>query len=186
MKKFNSILAIAAVALTSVFGFTSCDKNDDELSQSATPRTQMEQQDEQVPGQLMATLEYEYSADALDAFEVKYEIKDFSGNVETFVVTEPGAKKMTLKTDDLHGMASVKAVLTPKENIEEVEGKLYNFTIYSRVNAWVGDEASMYGIVGVKNNIALGNKWHLYDVNYQDIAKIQDLYSETYEVVVKI
>ena len=31
MKKFNSILAIATVALTSVFGFTSCDKNDDPI-----------------------------------------------------------------------------------------------------------------------------------------------------------
>ena len=32
MKKFNSFLAIAAIALTSVFGFTSCDKNDDVLN----------------------------------------------------------------------------------------------------------------------------------------------------------
>jgi len=37
MKKFNSILAIAAVALTSVFGFTSCDKNDDSINNAATP-----------------------------------------------------------------------------------------------------------------------------------------------------
>ena len=32
MKKFNSILAIAAIALTSVFGFTSCDKNNDSFN----------------------------------------------------------------------------------------------------------------------------------------------------------
>lgn len=37
MKKFNSILAIAAVALTSVFGFTSCDKNDDAFNQPVNP-----------------------------------------------------------------------------------------------------------------------------------------------------
>ena len=37
MKKFNSILAIAAVALTSVFGFTSCDKNDDAINQQPVP-----------------------------------------------------------------------------------------------------------------------------------------------------
>ena len=33
MKKFNSILAMVAVALTSVFGFTSGDKNDNHGNQ---------------------------------------------------------------------------------------------------------------------------------------------------------
>ena len=37
MKKFNTILAIAAVALTSVFGFTSCDKNDDSINNIPAP-----------------------------------------------------------------------------------------------------------------------------------------------------
>ncbi len=38
MKKFNSFLAIAAVALTSVFGFTSCDKADEPFgTQSEVP-----------------------------------------------------------------------------------------------------------------------------------------------------
>ncbi len=37
MKKFNSILAIATVALTSVFGFTSCDKADDDVFNQPNP-----------------------------------------------------------------------------------------------------------------------------------------------------
>ena len=40
MKKFNSTLAIAAIALTSVLGFTSCDKSDDPISQVPTPQVQ--------------------------------------------------------------------------------------------------------------------------------------------------
>ena len=48
MKKFNSffesakamtILAIAAIALTSVFGFTSCDKNNDSFNEPVQPTT---------------------------------------------------------------------------------------------------------------------------------------------------
>ena len=38
MKKFNSTLAIAAIALTSVFGFTSCDKNDDVFDYNPQPQ----------------------------------------------------------------------------------------------------------------------------------------------------
>ena len=38
MKKFNSTLAIAAIALTSVFGFTSCDKNDDVFDEGPRPQ----------------------------------------------------------------------------------------------------------------------------------------------------
>ena len=37
MKTFNSTLAIAAIVLTSVFGFTSCDKNDDSFNHPVQP-----------------------------------------------------------------------------------------------------------------------------------------------------
>ena len=37
MKKFNTILAIAAVALTSVLGLSSCDKNDDSFNEPIQP-----------------------------------------------------------------------------------------------------------------------------------------------------
>jgi len=37
MKKFSTILAIAAVAVTSVFGLSSCDKSDDSINQAITP-----------------------------------------------------------------------------------------------------------------------------------------------------
>ena len=38
MKTFNSTLAIAAIALTSVFGFTSCDKDNEAFSNGSKPQ----------------------------------------------------------------------------------------------------------------------------------------------------
>jgi len=40
MKKFNSILAIAAIAVSSVFGLTSCDKENDGFNEAMKPRTE--------------------------------------------------------------------------------------------------------------------------------------------------
>ena len=42
MKKFNTILAIATVAISSVFGLTSCDKNDDSINNIPAPMPQQE------------------------------------------------------------------------------------------------------------------------------------------------
>ena len=38
MKTFNSTLAIAAIALTSVFGFTSCDKDNEAFNNGPKPQ----------------------------------------------------------------------------------------------------------------------------------------------------
>jgi len=49
MRKFNSALAIVAVALASVFGFSSCDKNEDSFNQ-ATVQTQAKQVEKKTSG----------------------------------------------------------------------------------------------------------------------------------------
>lgn len=58
MKKINSILAIAAVALTSVFGFSSCDKEED------VPAPEPKPEQEKVADR---TIQFVVSNDLLDA-----------------------------------------------------------------------------------------------------------------------
>jgi len=67
MKKFNSILAIAAIAVSSVFGLTSCDKENDSYNEVINPRPKTETVT--VPEQTSEVQKYNYDANGMWRFE---------------------------------------------------------------------------------------------------------------------
>jgi len=88
MKKFNTILAIVAVALASVFGFTSCDKNDDSINNAVTPVQPKQEQ----KAQDKATQETEKAPEFVDAFANMagtWETTDSEGTKLTLVLSNP-------------------------------------------------------------------------------------------------
>lgn len=107
MKKITSLLAIAAVALTAVFSFASCSKNDDPA---------VEPEEKLIPvDSLIGVLEYEYSEAFLKLYDIKFEVTDFNGKSETFTVTEPGHAERIYKTTNVSATGKVKVTNTPKD-----------------------------------------------------------------------
>lgn len=129
MKKITSLLAIAAVALTAALSFGSCSKNDDPA---------VEPEDKVLPvDSIMATLAYEFSEDALQLIDVKYEVTDYKGNKETITVTEPGHFEKDYKSADINAKASVKLIATYKNNIDEIKKDSLDFKFISEVSEYM-------------------------------------------------
>ena len=110
MKKFNSILAIAAVALTSVFGFTSCDKNDDMLNQ---PGTTMDQPGDNggikdTPAQSNSTYNYILFANdnVLNLGDVKVTVEQ-DGQIQEYKLSDAQTATGTFKKKTKEGTVDV-------------------------------------------------------------------------------
>lgn len=182
MKKFNTILAIAAVALTSVFGFTSCEKSDPFVDpngpgyrpQDPTPVEEL---------MLNGELEYDYSAHALSMVSVSYEVTDFDGNVDSFEITQPG--KVTKKigsTKNLNAAAKVKVVVTPKGGLNEemVECEV-NFI--SVVKGYISSN------INEDIPLSINNPGNLINMNYGKTRLVPQSFANkaagTYEITIK-
>jgi len=186
MKKFNSFFAIATVALTSVFGFTSCDKNEDAINEAATP-VQPKQEQKAQDEFLSATLTYNYSQDAIDMFDINYEITDFDGTVESFMVTEAGKHTKNLKSNNLNAAAKVKTTFSAKSSFVGDENKEYNVLISSIVTGFIGTESGISKELNVYNDVLMRGTAPQYKEG--DVAEfvnqVQKLYAGNYEVQIK-
>lgn len=107
------MFAIAAVALTAVFTFASCEKNDDPV---------VKPEEKILPiDSITATLAYEFSEAVLKLYDLKYEVTDFNGKKETIAVTGPGSVKKVYKTTDVNAKVSAKLIPTYKNNIDDIK-----------------------------------------------------------------
>ncbi len=188
MKKFNTILAIAAVALTSIFGFTSCEKDDPFVNPG--PDTYFPGgPDNGVPGakenqMLNGTLEYEFSADVLNMVSVSYEITDLNGTMETFEITQPGKGTKNLgSTKNLDAVAKVKVVVTPKAGLVDDMKDRCDLVFFSKVNGYMSFDNYPDEAFTVNNPDQL-TKYNLgiTRVNPQQFA---NKVAGTYEIVLK-
>lgn len=178
MKKFNTILAIAAVAMSSVFGLTSCDKENDPVN---------------VPEEsqyIKAVLSYSYTEDALEMFDVNYEITNFDGKVETLSVKEAGYQEKELKSKDLDQTAKVKTNITVKTPYSPKVKDEYAFLFFSKVNAYVMEGTD--GIVRtlpVDNDIILSMEiaidYPAENFTAEAIKELQNYYACSFETVIK-
>ena len=183
MKKFNAILAIATVALSAVFGFTSCDKNDEVFDQQPEPELTAQI----VPvDALGCILEYEYSAEALDLFEIKYEVTEFDGKVETFEITEPGKGEMTFKANSINDEGNVKLTLTPKDVKAIGNEDTFSFLVFSNVKfvAFAGG-ANLSQPVREQNAL-LSAHFFNQQISQSNLKMAQDHYSGTYNAKVSL
>ena len=139
MKKFNSTLAIAAIALTSVLGFTSCDKSDDPISQIPTPQVQQQVQQTQPQGQ--AEQNQTVENDPYDGFLGTWHGTDSNGTAYTLDLQTVEHGNTEIWT---HGGKEYKTNIIYKGSLT-VDGKTYSG--YCRKGIFVTDEKGADDIV---------------------------------------
>jgi len=176
MKKFNTILAIAAVAMSSVFGLTSCDKENDPIN---------------VPEEsqyIKAVLSYSYTEDALEMFDVNYEITNFDGKVETFTVKEAGYQEKEFNSKDMNQTAKVKTNITVKTPYSPKAKDQYVFKLFSKVNAYVMEGEGIAHTLSIKNDIVLSKEitFDYTPETFTDeiIQTLKDTYTYNLETVI--
>lgn len=131
MKKFNTILAIATVALTSIFGFTSCEKNDDAFKQ---PETQVAKSSQ---------VQTQKSQTVCSTFEYNLFINDEILNLGDVVVSlEQDGHTTEYKASE--------AQTTTKVAKEEINGSIVETTIYGK----------MIVIKGIKPGAVINPSFH--------------------------
>lgn len=160
MNKNYSFLAIVAIALTSVFCFTSCDKKDE----PATEQKPVMLPIESIEGRLV----YDYSESALELFDIKYEVTDFNGKKETFTVTKPGEVELIYKASNIRDVAKVKQIVTAKDvkAVGNEEKFSFKFLTYVELPTKVGG-LTIYPVLSTKvEKDILGDSYLYYDGNF--------------------
>lgn len=160
MKKNYSFLAIVAIALTSVFCFTSCDKKDE----PATEQKPVMLPIESIEGRLV----YDYSESALELFDIKYEVTDFNGKKETFTVTKPGEVELIYKASNIRDVAKVKQIVTAKDvkAVGNEEKFSFKFQTYVDLPTKVGG-LTIYPVLSLDvHHSVFSDSYVYYDGNF--------------------
>lgn len=128
MKKFFSSIAIVAFALASVYSFSSCGSDDDDVTPEPDP-TPVYFPIESIEGRLV----YDYSPEAIELFNIVYEVTDFDGKKDVITVTEPGKVEKTYKAKNITDEATVKLTVTAKDVKAIGTGETFNIKFNSYV-----------------------------------------------------
>lgn len=177
MKKYFSSIAMVAVALASVFGLTSCDKEDIPVDPVPEPAPQVLPVDS-----LGCILEYEYSAEALELFDIKYEVTDFNGNTETFEVTKPGKDVKTYKAKKITDEGNVRLIVAAKDvNAVGKEDK-FSFKAYSKVIYAVFAGGKTLEVPNYAQTNVFINNMVWGPVSQSDIKATQEYFVGTFDV----
>ena len=136
MKKFFSSIAIVAFALASVYSFSSCGDDDDDVTPEPDP-TPVYFPIESIEGHLV----YDYSPEAIELFNIVYEVTDFDGKKDVITVTEPGKVEKTYKAKNITDEATVKLTVTAKDVKAIGTGETFNY----KFNTYVGVLATVKG-----------------------------------------
>lgn len=128
MKKFISMFAFAAVLVLGAFALASCGDDDDDITPEPDP-TPVYFPIESIEGHVV----YDYSPEAIELFNIVYEVTDFDGKKDVFTVTEPGRVEKTYKAKNITDEATVKLTVTAKDVKAIGTGETFNIKFNSYV-----------------------------------------------------
>lgn len=174
MKKFFGSIAIVAFALASVYSFSSCGHDDDDVTPEPAP---VYFPIESIEGHLV----YDYSPEAIELFNIVYEVTDFDGKKDVITVTEPGRVEKTYEAKNITDEATVKLTVTAKDVKAIGTGETFNL----KFNTYVGVIATVKGYEFAPREVKGFNSYFFTETvqNYENnyISAVKETYEGTYE-----